>query len=235
MEALRSAKNIDKILIQKGMKKELFGEIRQLASATSIPYQFVPVEKLNRITGKNHQGLIAFLSIVEYYEIENLVPFLYEQGKEPFLLILDEITDVRNFGAIARSAECFGVDGIIIPAKGAAQINEDALKTSAGALNTIPVCRSTSLVNASKFIKQSGIKLIAATEKTDKLLTEGKLKGPIAIIMGSEEKGIHPALLELADEKYKIPITGKVSSLNVSVAAGVCLYEVRRQRVVAGE
>jgi 23S rRNA (guanosine2251-2'-O)-methyltransferase len=195
-----------------------------------IPMQLVPVEKIDRITRKNHQGIVAFISPITYYNIEEIIPKLFEEGKTPLILILDQVTDVRNFGAIARTAEVAGVDAIIIPDKGAAQINSDALKTSAGALHLIPVCRVKSLAMTVKFLKNSGLKIVASTGKGEKFYDETNMKDPAAIIMGSEDLGIEAGLLRIADEWVKIPQSGQIESLNVSVAAGIIIFEAIRQR-----
>lgn len=229
-EAIKSGKEIDKVLIQKGLRAESFQFIRQLLSDTSIPYQFVPVEKLNRITGKNHQGLIALISPITYQKLEDIIPWVYEQGEMPLFLILDGITDIRNFGAICRSAECFGVHAVVIPSRGSAQVNEDAIKTSAGALNRIPVCKSSSLKEAVLLLKQSGIQIVGATEKSSENIYKTNLGTPLAFILGAEDKGIQSELLQISDHVVRIPISGHVNSLNVSVAAGVCIYEAVRQR-----
>ena len=230
IEAIHSDKEIEKVLLRKGSGGELYQEVFDLIRENQIPFQFVPIEKINRITRKNHQGVIAFVSPVIFYSIENLLPSLFEEGKNPLILVLDQITDVRNFGAIVRTAECAGVHAIVVPEKGAAQINGDAVKTSAGALHLVPVCRTRDLKKTLLFLQQSGLKLVAATEKSSEVYSESNYTAPIAIIMGSEESGIDPQLLELADERVKIPILGQIQSLNVSVAAGLLIYEVIRQR-----
>ncbi len=230
IEAIQSGKDIDKILLRRDMTSELSRELFSVLKDSIIPIQKVPVEKLNRITTKNHQGVIAFISPVTYQRIEDIIPTLYEEGKNPFIVVLDSVTDIRNFGAIARSCECAGVDAIVIPAKGNAAINADAVKTSAGALLTIPVCREHNLGNALKFISASGIKLIAATEKASDNYTAIDYTTPVAIVMGSEDEGVTPEHLKLCDELAAIPLFGKIESLNVSVATGVMLYEVVRQR-----
>lgn len=230
IEAINSGKEIDKILVKKGLQGELYQELFGLIRRFQIPMQYVPIEKIDRITRKNHQGIVAFVSQVTYHNIEGLVPQLFEQGRNPLILVLDQVSDVRNFGAIARTAEVAGVDAIIIPEKGAAQINADAIKTSAGALHTIPVCRSKNLAATVKFLKNSGLKIVAATEKGEKLHFETEMKDPLAIIMGSEDLGIEAGLLKIADEWTKIPQFGQIGSLNVSVAAGVLVYEAIRQR-----
>ncbi len=230
IEAIKSGKDIDKVLLKKGPGGELYQEVFELIRERQIPFQFVPVEKINRITRKNHQGVIAFISPVTFYDIENYLPTLFERGKTPFILVLDEVTDVRNFGAIVRTAECAGVDAVLIPEKGAARINADAVKTSAGALHLVPVCRTRDLRRTIVFMQQSGLRLIAATEKSSSDYIHGNYAGPVAIVMGSEETGIDPQILALADERVKIPILGQIQSLNVSVAAGLLVYEVVRQR-----
>ncbi len=231
IEAIRAGKEVDKIFIQKGLNNELFAELRKLITDGNIPHQFVPIEKLDRITGKNHQGVICFLSEITFYNIENLLPGIYEKGTVPLLLILDKVTDVRNFGAICRTAECSGVNAIIIPTRGSAQINADAVKTSAGALQLIPVCREDNLKNTIIFLKESGVQIVACTEKTDDDYYSLDFTQPTAIIMGSEEDGISGEYLKLCDHKAKIPLLGEIQSLNVSVACGVLLYEVVKQRV----
>lgn len=230
IEAIKSGKDIDKVLLKKVPGGELYQEVFELIRARQIPFQFVPLEKINRITRKNHQGVIAFISPVTFYDIENYLPALFEEGKNPFILVLDEVTDVRNFGAIVRTAECAGVDAILIPEKGAARINADAVKTSAGALHLMPVCRTRDLRKAVLFLQQSGLRLVAATEKSSGHYIKGDYSGPVAIILGSEETGIDPQILMLADDRVKIPVLGQIQSLNVSVAAGLLVYEVVRQR-----
>ena len=230
IEAIKSGKEIEKILFKNGLKGTLFYELFALIKKLNLPFQYVPVEKLNRITGKNHQGIVAFISQIEYKNIEEILPALYEQGKLPLLLILDKITDVRNFGAIARTAECAGIHSIIIPDKGSAQINADAIKTSAGALHSIPVCRSNNLKETIKYLKESGVQIIAATERAEELYYNVDFTLPAAIIIGSEEKGVAPEYLKLSDKIVKIPISGNIESLNVSVATAVIVYEAIRQR-----
>ena len=230
IEAIQAGKDIDKVLIKKGLIGELFKELFDLIRIRQIAFQYVPIEKINRISRKNHQGVLAFVSPVALQRIEDIIPTIYEEGKTPFVLVLDQVTDVRNFGAIVRSAECAGVNAIVIPDKGSARINADAVKTSAGALHLIPVCRSRSLKETVSFLKESGLKLVAATEKATTIYTNVSLTGPIAFIMGSEDTGIDQRLLALADEQVKIPIMGKIESLNVSVASGLLIYEVIRQR-----
>jgi 23S rRNA (guanosine2251-2'-O)-methyltransferase len=233
IEAVHSGKEIERILISKGLQGELYQEMMKLVRQFEIPYQLVPIERINRVTRKNHQGVVAFISPIAYQPISEIIPMLYEQGKNPLILVLDRVTDVRNFGAIARSAEVAGVDAILIPEKGAAQINADAIKTSSGALMTIPVCREKNLVNAVRFLKNSGLRAIAATEKGDRNYFSCDMTMPLAIIMGSEETGIDAGLLKISDEWTKIPQLGTIQSLNVSVAAGILMFEAVRQRILS--
>jgi 23S rRNA (guanosine2251-2'-O)-methyltransferase len=230
MEAIRGGKEIEKIMIQSGLTNDLIKELIATAKNNKVPYTFVPAEKLKRLSSKNHQGVICLLSAVSYSKLENVIDKAFTEGREPFLLILDRITDVRNFGAIARTAECGGVDAIIIGEKGGAPITNDAMKTSAGALNHMAVCREKDLKATLKQLRESGIKIIACTEKTPNKIFDIDLKGPVAIIMGSEEDGISNELIREADELVMIPLKGKIGSLNVSVACGVAIYEVVRRR-----
>jgi 23S rRNA (guanosine2251-2'-O)-methyltransferase len=230
MEAIRAGKEIEKIMIQSGLNNDLIKELIQNAKQNTVPYTFVPAEKLKRLSTKNHQGVICLLSAVSYVQLDNLVDKAFSEGREPFLIILDRVTDVRNFGAIARTAECAGVDGIVIGEKGSAPITSDAMKTSAGALNHLPVCREKDLKKTLKYLRESGIKVVACTEKTSNKIYDADLKGPIAIILGSEEDGVADDLLRAADELAMIPMKGKIGSLNVSVATGVAVYEVVRRR-----
>jgi len=234
VEAIKSGKELDRVLIKKGLKGELFQELSEMTRKLHIPVQYVPVEKINRVTRKNHQGVVAFISPIVYHNIEEILPELYENGKNPLILVLDSISDVRNFGAIARSAEVAGVHAIVIPERGAAQVNADAIKTSAGALHIIPVCRARSLEETLSFLKDSGLSIVAASEKGEKLYYECDMTGPLAIIMGSEDKGVSPSLLNSADELVKIPQCGEIESLNVSVAASVLIFDAVRQRTVKG-
>lgn len=229
-EAVNSGKDIDKVLIKKNLQSDTAKELLFLLRNHRISFQFVPGEKLNKITRKNHQGVIAFISPVTFHAVENIIPAVFEKGNTPLVLILDSITDVRNFGAITRTAECTGVDAIVIPSKGSARIGAETMKTSAGALNFIPVCKSDNILNTIKFLQQSGLQIIAATEKAEKNFFEIDFTPPAAIIMGSEEKGIHPKNLKTADELVRIPVLGKIQSLNVSVAAGILMYEAVKQR-----
>jgi 23S rRNA (guanosine2251-2'-O)-methyltransferase len=235
-EAIRAGKEIDKLFLQEGLKSDLSAELRKLTKENNILYVMVPGAKLDRIaSGKNHQGCVAFISSVSYYKIENLLPTIFEAGRTPLILILDRITDVRNFGAIARSAECAGVDAIIIPTRGSAQVGADAVKTSAGALHSIPVCREDNLKATIDFLKESGLRIASCTEKGSTPHHSTDLSGPLAIIMGSEEDGISPEYLKRSDVRILIPMRGKISSLNVSVATGIILFEVLRQRELSND
>lgn len=232
IEALRAGKEIERLFVQTGLKNELFGELMSLLKKYDVPFQYVPVEKLNRLTTKNHQGVAGYVSSITYQKIKDVLPIVFEAGRTPLILILDRITDVRNFGAIARTAECSGVDAIIIPSKGAAQINADAMKTSTGALHSIPVCREENLTETISFLRESGLQVVACTEKTSDMYYQQDYTLPVAIIMGSEENGVSAEYLKTADALAKIPLKGQISSLNVSVATGVVLYEVVRQRLL---
>ena len=231
MEAIESGKEIEKLMVQNGLKGELYNEFFQLVKYHQITYQNVPLQGLNRITRKNHQGVIAYLSPITYDNIENLVPMLYEEGKSPFILLLDRITDVRNFGAISRTAECSGVDAIVVPTRGAAIINEDAIKTSAGALHKISVCREDNLKTTLEFLKNSGLRIFGVSEKADDYYFDQDFSGPVALMLGSEENGISEAYMKYMDGFVKIPMKGYIESLNVSVAAGIVLFEVTKQRL----
>jgi len=230
LEALDAGKDLDKVLVKRGpgseLMKKLLGTLRKL----EIPVQQVPLEKLNRVTGKNHQGVIAFLSQISYVDITTLLPTVFESGEDPLILVLDGVSDVRNFGAIARSAECAGVHAMVIPSSGSAAINADAVKTSAGALHRIPVCRHHNLSEVARFLQESGLRLLAASEKAGESIHRTDMSGPLAIIMGGEERGISNELLKRADAWASIPMKGAIASLNVSVAAGVMLFEALRQR-----
>ncbi len=231
LEALRAGKEMDKILLKKGLEGLLFRELMEMAKNRKITVQFVPVERLNRLAkGGVHQGVAASLSTIEYSDFEEAVNTAMATSEAPVFVLLDGVSDVRNLGAIARSAECAGASGIIVPAKGGAAINAEAVKTSAGALLRISTSRVANLKMAVFYLKQNGFKVIAATEKCDKPIYDVDMTGPIAIIMGSEQKGISPSLLSFVDEKAMIPMKGGISSLNVSAAASVVLFEAVRQR-----
>jgi 23S rRNA (guanosine2251-2'-O)-methyltransferase len=227
---LRGGRELDKILVRKGSGSGPLKEILHIAAEKGIPVLDVPLEKLNRVTTKNHQGVIAFVSPVGFASLETIIAGVYEQGRDPFILILDRVTDVRNFGALCRTAECAGVDAVIIPSRGSARIGADALKSSAGALQNIAVCREANLKNSLKYLKDCGIKIAGCTEKTEGILYQTDLTGPVAVVMGSEEDGISPEYLKFCDIRVKIPMKGKTGSLNVAAAAAVCLYEIVRQR-----
>lgn len=231
IEAIESDKEIDKIILKKDLQSELSHELFEvLRSHPLIQVQRVPLERINKYTRKNHQGAIAFISSTHYQRVEDLVQNIFEEGKDPFFIILDGVTDVRNFGAIARTCECAGVDAIVIPFRGSVSVGADAIKTSAGALHTLPVCKEKNLVQTVKYLKASGVRVVAATEKGDKVYTDTNFTGPLAIVMGAEDTGVSPEIIRLCDDLVKIPINGKISSLNVSVAAGVMIYESIRQR-----
>jgi 23S rRNA (guanosine2251-2'-O)-methyltransferase len=230
MEVLEAGKEIERIFIHRQAKGEAMQELKKSLLQHGISWQDVPVEKLNRLTRKNHQDVICFISAISYAPVEEIIQSVFNRGKIPLILLLDRITDVRNFGAIARTAECTGVDAIVIPDQGSAQVSPDAIKTSAGALNIIPVCRVRNLRNTVSYLKESGLKIFAATEKGNRLTFYADYTSPTAIILGSEESGVSNDLLQLADEKIRIPLMGNIDSLNVSVACGMILHEVMRQR-----
>jgi len=230
IEAIDAGKDIDKIFIRRELGGDLAKELYEKIRSLEIPVQRVPLEKLNRLTLKNHQGVVAFLSSITYHDITNIIPTLYEENKTPFIVVLDGVTDVRNFGAIARTCECAGVDAILVPARRAAAANADAVKTSAGALHTLPVCRAENLENAVKFLKDSGLKIVCVSEKADKNFTKENYNTPLALVLGAEDIGISPEILRYADTKVSIPILGKIQSLNVSVAAGIVIYQAVESR-----
>lgn len=230
IEAVQAGKEIDRILIRTDMQSELAGELYSAIRGTSISVRRVPVERIDRITRKNHQGVVAFISPVAYQRVEDLVPFLFEQGRSPMFVMLDGLTDVRNFGAIARTCECAGVDAVVIPSRNSVSVNADAVKTSAGALHTLPVCRENNLTATVRYLKECGFRIVAATEKGDRDYTKADYKNPVCIIMGAEDTGIPHERLALCDDLVKIPLFGNIGSLNVSVAAGILVYEAVRQR-----
>jgi len=230
MEAIDSGKEIESLFVQRGLSGPLFAEFKALIKENNMTFQQVPIEKLNRITRKNHQGVIAVISPITYQDIEDLLPVIYERGETPLLLMLDGVTDVRNMGAIARTAECAGVHAIIVPKKGSAEINPDAIKTSAGALYKIPVCRQDSLNKVGKFLIESGVQLVVSTEKTKESIYDVDYKVPSCIIMGAEDVGVSDDLIRISDKLAKIPMFGEIESLNVSVSAAVVIYEAIRQR-----
>lgn len=234
MEAVEAGREIDKVLIRKDLSGPLASELLGVLRARKVVTQRVPEERINRITRKNHQGVVAYLSAVSYHSLNHIVPELYEEGITPFIVVLDGITDVRNFGAIARTCECAGVNALVIPERGSVSVGADAVKTSAGALMSLPVCRERNLSGAVRFLKDCGYTIVAATEKSDVNYTKGDYSGPVAIVMGAEDTGISPEILRQCDMPVSIPQFGNIQSLNVSVAAGVMIYEVVRQRLAGG-
>jgi len=229
LDAIRADKAIDKVMLQRGIRGEFEKEVRAICREYDIPLQYAPKERLQKWINGNHQGIVAFLSLIPYYKVEDIVPLLYEQQKTPLIIILDGVTDVRNFGAIARTAECVGAHALVIPRTGAARINADAMKTSAGALAHIPVCKERSLNTVVDFLLMSGIQVLASDLKGKQALHELDITAPTAIILGSEDEGVSPALLKKS-QRFIIPQHGQTDSYNVSVAAGMILYEVMRQR-----
>jgi len=230
LEAFEAGKVIEKLFLQNGMQGPNVEKIKKLANEAGTAINQVPVFKLNKLTRKNHQGVLAIGSPIEYQSISEVIQSTYEKGEDPFILMLDRITDVRNIGAIARSADAFGIHAIVVPQKGTALINSEAMKSSAGALNHVPVCREQYLDDTIRELKDLGLTIIACTEKTDDVLSDLKITGPRAVIMGSEEDGISPKYLKMADHKAKIEMSGNVGSLNVSVAAGVVLYHLSTKK-----
>ena len=231
MEAIKSGKTIDKIFLQKGLQGELSRELILLLREHKIVPNTVPIEKLNKLTRRNHQGVVAFVAPIDFHDLEELVIKTQEKGEMPLFIMLDQLTDARNFGAIIRTAECVGAHGIIIPKSGAAPVSADTVKTSAGAVFNMPICKVDHLKDAIYLLQASGIQTVAATEKTEDTIYQVDFKNPTVIIMGSEGKGVSPGILKLVDHKAKLPMFGNISSLNVSVAAGVFLYEAVRQRL----
>lgn len=230
IEAINAKKEIDKVFIQSDAHGELMQELMKSLKKNSINFSYVPLEKLNRLTPNNHQGAVATIAPISFVTLETLVDTIVESGKTPLFLILDQLSDARNFGAIIRTAECTGVDGIIIQKQGSAPVNGDTVKTSAGAVFNVPICKVDHIKDAIFYLQGSGIKTVAATEKTEQLIYDIALNEPIAIIMGSEDRGVNPSVLKIVDEKAKLPMFGTIESLNVSVACGAFLYETLRQR-----
>jgi 23S rRNA (guanosine2251-2'-O)-methyltransferase len=230
MEAIKAGREIEKIYIQSGLANDLIKELINTANTHQAPYSFIPQQKLNRLSNKNHQGVICVISAVQYASLENIIDKCYSEGREPFFLILDRVTDVRNFGALARTAECAKLDAIIIGDKGNAPITGDAMKTSAGALSILPVCRVKDMKKTFQLLRDNGIQIVACTEKAKETLYQIDLNRPVAILLGSEEDGISPQLLKDSDHLAKIPLLGTIESLNVSVAAGIAIYEAIRQK-----
>lgn len=235
IEAIESGKQVDKVLMKKDLGGELARELLSVAREYNVQVQRVPVERINKVTRKNHQGVIAFMAAVDYYHVDDIVPALYDEGINPLVVVLDGVTDVRNFGAIARTCECAGVNCIVIPERNSVSVNADAVKTSAGALNYLPVCRERNLVKAVQYLRDSGFKVMGASEKTDLNYTKADFTGPVAIVLGAEDTGISTDVLKLCDTLVAIPEFGQINSLNVSVAGGIMIYEVVRQRLNDGQ
>lgn len=235
IEAIESGKQVDKVLMKKDLGGELARELLSVTREYNVPVQRVPVERINKVTRKNHQGVIVFMAAVDYYHVDDIVPALYDEGINPLVVVLDGVTDVRNFGAIARTCECAGVNCIVIPERNSVSVNADAVKTSAGALNYLPVCRERNLVKAVQYLRDSGFKVMGASEKTDLNYTKADFTGPVAIVLGAEDTGISTDVLKLCDTLVAIPEFGQINSLNVSVAGGIMIYEVVRQRLNDGQ
>ncbi len=231
IEAIEAGRSIDKVLVRRDLTGELSRELFAKLKEYDVVVQRVPQEKLNRITMKNHQGVIALLSPVEYQKLENLVPLFYEEGRNPLVVVLDGVTDTRNFGAIGRTAACAGVDAVVIPERNSVTVTPDAVKTSAGGLFHVPVCRERDTLSAVRFLKDNGYHIVGATEKGAENYTQADYSVPVAIVMGSEDTGISDAVIRICDELAAIPVIGKIESLNVSVAAGIMIYEAVRQRM----
>lgn len=229
LEALEAGREIDKVMMRRGLRTEESARILALSRERSVPVQFVPEERLGRLTQRQHQGVIAFISEIEYTPLEELVARVYEEGRAPFIVLLDGLTDVRNFGAIARTAECAGVDALVIPERGSVSVTADAVKTSAGALHRIPVCRVSSIAAAVGLLRSSGVRVVAASEKAEERYTETALQLPLGLVMGAEDHGVSTDVLRMADSITRIPQVGAIGSLNVSVAAGILIYEAVRQ------
>jgi 23S rRNA (guanosine2251-2'-O)-methyltransferase len=234
IEAVNAGKEIDKVFIQSDTQSDLMQQLMKVMKKNSINFSYVPVEKLNRLTSNNHQGAVATIAPISFVKLETLIDTVLSlsvgSGKMPLFLILDQLSDARNFGAIIRTAECTGVDGIIVQKTGSAPVNGDTVKTSAGAVFNVPICKVDHIKDAIFYLQGSGIKTVAATEKTDQNIYDISLNEPVAIIMGSEDRGINPSVLKIVDEKAKLPLFGTIGSLNVSVACGAFLYETVRQR-----
>ena len=235
IEAIESGKQVDKVLMKKDLGGELARELLSVTREYNVPVQRVPVERINKVTRKNHQGVIAFMAAVDYYHVDDIVPALYDEGINPLVVVLDGVTDVRNFGAIARTCECAGVNCIVIPERNSVSVNADAVKTSAGALDYLPVCRERNLVKAVQYLRDSGFKVMGASGKTDLNYTKADFTGPVAIVLGAEDTGISTDVLKLCDTLVAIPEFGQINSLNVSVAGGIMIYEVVRQRLNDGQ
>ena len=235
IEAIEAGKSIDKLLLKKDLSGDLAKQLINLARERGITIQRVPIEKLNRLTRKNHQGAVAMLAAVTYYKVEQVLPAAFDEGINPFFIVLDGVTDVRNFGAIARTCDCAGVTAVVIPEKGSVSVNGDAIKTSAGALNYLPVCREKNLQEAIKFLHDSGCRIVGTSDKNSVNYTQEDYTGPVALVLGSEGKGISREVMKMCDALVAIPEFGNINSLNVSVAGGVMMYEVVRQRIADGQ
>lgn len=231
IEAINAKKEIDKVFIQKEAQGDLMQDLMKTMKRNNINFSYVPVEKLNRLTPNNHQGAVATIAPISFVSLETMVESVIESGKKPLFLILDQLSDARNFGAIIRTAECTGVDGIIIQKQGSAPVNGDTVKTSAGAVFNVPICKVDHIKDAIFYLQGSGIKTVAATEKTEQNIYDINFNEGVAIIMGSEDRGVNPSVLKIVDEKAKLPMFGTIESLNVSVACGAFLYEALRQRL----
>lgn len=231
IEAVQAGTEIDKVFVQKDLQGDLMKELLKVLKQNGVNFSYVPVEKLNRLGNRNHQGAVASISPISFADLDELIATLLEENKKPLFIVLDGISDARNFGAIIRTAECTGVNGIIIPKQGSAPVNGDTVKTSAGAVFNIPICKVDHVKDAVFHLQSCGIKTVAATEKTNNNIYDIDFTEPVAIVMGSEDKGVNPSVLKVVDEKAKLPMFGTISSLNVSVACGAFLYEVVRQRL----
>lgn len=232
VEAIEAGREIEKLYIRKGAEGQLMTELRDLCLRHRVRVQEVPVEKLNRLVRGNHQGVVAQIAAIAYVQLDDILERVPDD-ETPLVVVFDGVTDVRNFGAIARSAECAGAHGLIAPLKNSAPVNAEAIRASAGALTTIPVCRVGSIRNTIKTLQAEGFQVVAATEKSRKLLYDADLRRPTALVMGAEETGISKEVLKLCDERLAIPLIGRIESLNVSAAAAVILFEVVRQRIGA--
>ena len=231
IEAIEAGKEIDKIYVSRDARSEIVDELLAKARKAHLLVARVPVQRIDRITRKNHQGVVALLAAVTYYSLDQLVPMLYDNGDNPLIVVLDGITDVRNFGAIARTCECAGVNAIVIPERNSVTVNADAVKTSAGALNVLPVCRERDVVGAVRYLRDCGFKIVGTAGQANMLHIEADYTVPVAIVLGAEDTGISPQVMRLCDTQVRIPEFGQINSLNVSVAAGVMIYEVVRQRL----
>ncbi len=231
IEAFNAGKQIDRILLQDGISQEVAGRLRSLAKVNNVPIQNVPTARLDTLSkGKRHQGIAAFLAPIVFQNLEKVLAAIVERGETALLVLADKVTDVRNLGAIARTTECLGGHALIIPETGTGRINADAVKASAGALHFLPVCRERNLKDAIHFLKESGVRIIACHEEAVNPLSREDLSGPVCLVFGSESEGISPLLINAADAEVHIPMKGKITSLNVSVATGIALYEVVSQR-----